>query len=299
MSLETKIGGIKLKNPLIAASGTFGFGEEYEPYMDVSSLGAVCSKGLTLNPKAGNSGVRIYETSGGLMNSIGLQNPGVAHFIEYEYEYMKSLGTKIIVNLGGNSIEEYVRGAEMLENAGCEIIELNISCPNVKEGGMAFGIKSSDAEKVVSEVRKVFTGHLMVKLSPNCEDITDMALTCESAGADSLSLINTFSALAVDIAAKKAVFDNITAGYSGPAVKPIALRMVYQVSKAVKCPVIGIGGIMSAKDALEFIMAGASAVQIGTANFTDPAISENILAELENYVKKEKLKSLDGIKGII
>lgn len=296
--LSVKLGDITLKNPLIMASGTYGFGKEYADYIDFSYIGAISSKGLTLNPKEGNTGVRLYETKSGLINSIGLQNPGVEHFIKNELLYMNSLDTVTIVNLGGNTLDEYVTGAKLLQEAGIKIIELNISCPNVKEGGMAFGIKSADAKTVVKSVRKVFDGHLMVKLSPNCEDIVDMALTCEKAGANSLSLVNTFSAMAIDIYKKKAVFDNITAGLSGPAIKPIALRMVYQVCKAVKCPVVGIGGITNYKDVIEFIMAGAIAVQIGTHNFIDPSAPKKIIDDLINYLKKENV-TLDEIRKII
>lgn len=297
--LETKLGNITLKNPVITASGCFGFGEEFSDYMDISKLGGICSKGLTLNPKAGNSGIRLHETASGLMNSIGLQNPGVRHYIKHEYPAMKKLGTQIITNLGGNSESDYIEGAKLLEDTGAEIIELNISCPNVKEGGMAFGIKCLDAKNIVSKIREVYSGHLMVKLSPNCEDIREMALTCEAAGADSLSLVNTFNALAIDVDRKKAVFDNITAGLAGPAIKPIALAMVYKVAKSVKIPVVGIGGIMNYRDALEFIMAGATAIQIGTGNFIEPMMAELVAIDLEKYMKRENLKSLDEIRGII
>ncbi|WP_373844639.1 dihydroorotate dehydrogenase [Clostridium sp.] len=291
--------GVKFKNPVIAASGTFAFGMEYNEIYDVSKLGGICSKGLTLNKKEGNLGIRSFETRGGMLNSVGLQNPGVEHFIKVELQAMKKFNTVVIANLGGNSEEEYIKGVEKLNDSAVDIIELNISCPNVKSGGMAFGIKSEVAGRIVDVVKRVCRKPLMVKLSPNAEDIVDMAYTCCEAGADALSLVNTFKAMAVDIEDRKAVFDNITAGLSGPAIKPIALRMVYEVSKVVNIPVVGIGGICSGQDALEFIMAGASAVQVGTANFIKPDICLDIISGIEKYMEKEKIKNLDEIRGII
>lgn len=291
--------GVKFKNPVIAASGTFAFGTEYNEIYDVSKLGGICSKGLTLERKEGNLGIRSFETRSGMLNSVGLQNPGVEHFIKVELQVMKKFNTVIIANLGGNSEEEYIKGVEKLNDSIVDIIELNISCPNVKSGGMAFGIKSEVAGKIVDSVKRVCRKPLMVKLSPNAEDIVDMAYTCCQAGADALSLVNTFKAMAVDIENRKAVFDNITAGLSGPAIKPIALRMVYEVSKAVDIPVVGIGGICSWRDALEFIMAGASAIQVGTANFIRPDICLDIIKGIEEYMEKEKIKNLDEIRGII
>lgn len=297
--LETKIGNVTLKNPIIMASGTFGFGKEFNEYFDCSILGAISSKGLTLHPKDGNKGIRIYETPSGIMNSIGLQNPGIKHFIEQELPEMKKLNTRIIANLGGNDENEYIEGAKLLDNTDIDMIELNISCPNVKCGGMAFGIESETAKDIVSKVRKATKKHLMVKLSPNARNIIEMAKKCEDAGADSLSLVNTFSALAIDIHKKKPIFNNVTAGLSGPAIKPIALRMVYEVSKNVNIPVIGIGGIMTYEDVIEFIMAGAACVQIGTCNFIEPTISEKIISDLNNYMKENNIKNLDEIRGII
>ncbi|MHC6180838.1 dihydroorotate dehydrogenase [Clostridium sp. JNZ X4-2] len=291
--------GVNLKNAVIAASGTFGFGEEYNEIYDVSKLGAICSKGITLNKREGNKGMRIFETTGGILNSVGLQNPGVEHFINIELPKMKRYNTVIIANLGGSTLEEYVEAAQKLSDSDVDIVELNISCPNVKSGGMAFGIKSEIAYKVVKAVREVCRKPLMVKLSPNAEDIVDMAYRCCEAGADSISLVNTFKAMAVDIKNKRAVFDNVTAGLSGAAIKPIALRMVYEVSKIVKVPVVGIGGICSWEDALEFIMAGASAVQIGTANFIKPDICLDIIDNIEKYMADENIKDLEEIRGII
>ncbi|MCD2347267.1 dihydroorotate dehydrogenase [Clostridium guangxiense] len=296
---NVNICGVKFKNPVISASGTFGFGEEYSNYYDVSKLGGICSKGLTINPKEGNNGDRIFETASGIMNSVGLQNPGVRHFIENELPKMKEFDTVCIANLGGGCEEDYIKGIKLLNETSCDIIELNISCPNVKHGGMAFGIKSDVAYNVVAEVKKVCTKPLMVKLSPNAEDIVDMAVKCEEAGADAISLVNTFKGMAIDIKRRKLVFNNVTAGLSGACIKPIALRMVYEVSKEVKVPVVGMGGIYSAEDAVEFIMAGAHAVQVGTANFIKPDICLDIIAGIEEFMKKEGIKDLKEIRGII
>lgn len=296
--LKTFINGIEFKNPIIAASGTFGFGEEYNQFYDVGILGGICSKGLTLNPKEGNEGLRVYETSSGMMNSVGLQNPGIEHFIKVELPKMIDLRTNVIANVGGESILDYEEAIDKLDKTDVQIIELNISCPNVKSGGIAFGIKSHVAYEVISKVRKLTRKPLMVKLSPNAEDIVDMAYKCCEAGADSISLINTVKGMAIDIKNKKPVFNNIFAGLSGPCVKPIALRMVYEVSKAVNVPVIGLGGIMNGEDAIEFIMAGASAVQIGTVNFVNPYAGEEIISSLENFLKTEGIKNIKDIVGI-
>lgn len=297
--LDVNICGVKLKNPVIAASGTFGFGEEYAQFYDVSKLGGICSKGLTLNPKEGNDGIRVFETRSGMLNSVGLQNPGVDHFIKYELTEMKKIDTAIIANLGGGTIEDYIKGVEMLNDTDIDMIELNISCPNVKHGGMALGIKSEIAYEAVKEVKSVCKKPLMVKLSPNAEDIVNMADKCCEAGADALSLVNTFKGMAIDIKKRKPVFNNVTAGLSGPAIKPIALRMVYEVSKAVNVPVVGLGGICSWQDAVEFIMAGAHAIQVGTANFIKPDICVDIINGIEKYMKDQNIKSLEEIRGII
>lgn len=300
MNTSFKICDIEFKNPIIGASGTFGFAHEYEKYMDINVLGAVSSKGLTLNGKDGNTGIRIHEVSSGIMNSIGLENKGVKFFIKYELPLMKKYDIVTIANLGGNDLSEYIEGASLLDKSDIDMIELNISCPNVKHGGMAFGILSDVAHDVVKQVRDVVKNKpLMVKLSPNAHDIVDMALNCEDAGADAISLVNTFNALAIDIKKRKPVFDNITAGLSGACIKPIALAMVYKVAKAVKVPVVGMGGISSAQDAIEFIMAGASAVQVGSANFTEPAITENIVYDLQKYMQENKIEDLKEIRGII
>ena len=289
----------EFKNPVIAASGTFGFGREYEEYFNISKLGGICTKGLTLNKKPGNKGIRIYETSSGLLNSIGLQNPGIDAFIQDELPNMEKLDTVIIANVGGTTLEEYIGAIIKLNNTNVDIIELNISCPNVKEGGMAFGIKSKIAYKVVKEVKAVCKKPLIVKLSPNAENIVEMAECCTKAGADGLSLVNTFNGMAIDVYSRKPVFNNIRAGLSGPCIKPIALGMVYEVSKSVDIPIIGIGGIMNYKDGIEFIMAGASAIEIGSANFIDPRISLEIIQGIEDFMKEEGIQKIEEIRGII
>lgn len=299
INTKVNICGVELKNPVIAASGTFGFGREYAEYFPLSKLGGISSKGLTLNRKEGNKGIRIYETTGGLLNSIGLQNPGIDEFISNQLPFMKKQDTIVLANVGGGTIEEYVTSIERLNKTNIDMIELNISCPNVKEGGMAFGIRSKDAYEIVSEVRKTCKKPLIVKLSPNAENIVHMAETCVRAGADGLSLVNTFSGMAIDIYSKSPVFENTIAGLSGPCIKPIALRMVYEVSKAVDVPIIGIGGIMDYKDAIEFIMAGAWAIQVGSGNFINPTITLDIIEGIETFMVNQRIKSLEEIRGII
>ncbi|KEI09247.1 diguanylate cyclase [Clostridium sp. K25] len=296
---NVNICGVNLKNPVIAASGTFGFGEEYKEIFDVSKLGGISTKGLTINPKEGNDGIRIWETASGIMNSVGLQNPGLNTFIKDKLPKMKKLDTVIFANLGGGSIEDYLMGVEKLNKVDVDIIELNISCPNVKHGGMAFGIKSEVAYDVVSKVRNVCKKPLIVKLSPNAENIVDMAESCCKAGADGISLVNTFKGMAIDIKQRKSVFNNIYAGLSGPAIKPIALRMVHEVCKNIDVPVIGMGGIVSAEDAIEFIMAGATAIQVGTGNFIKPNISLDIIEGIEMFMLNEGIKSIEEIRGIV
>jgi dihydroorotate dehydrogenase (NAD+) catalytic subunit len=297
--LRVKIADIEFKNPLIAASGTYGFGKEYEEYYDISKIGGVSTKGLTLKPKDGNEGIRLFETPSGLMNSIGLENPGIQAFIDNELDFLLSKDLITLVNIGGNNIEDYLEAVRLISKTEAQMIELNISCPNVKSGGMAFGIKTCVAKDVVKKVREVTDKPLIVKLSPNANDIVEMAKACEEVGADALSLVNTFNAMAIDIDRRKTVFNNKTAGLSGPAIKPIALRMTYEVSKAVNIPVIGMGGIQNYRDVIEFIMAGASAVQVGTMNFTEPMIMANIAEDLEKYMKDNKIESFEEIRGII
>ena len=293
--------GKRLAGPVIAASGTFGFGPEYAGIEDLRVLGGISGKGLTLNGQPGNEGERLYETPSGLMNSIGLQNPGVQQLIDVELGEMLELkqkyGTVAIANLGGHSEEEYVEGAAMLSESGVDIVELNISCPNVKVGGMAYGVKAEAAGEVVRMVRDACKKPLMVKLSPQAENIPEMCKAVEAAGADAISLTNTFQACAIDLEKRRPVFDNIFAGLSGPAVRPIALRMVWQAVGAVNIPVVGLGGIATGKDALEFIMAGATAVQVGAANFATPRAMETIAEEMAAWMDAHGVKTLDEIRG--
>lgn len=297
--LRVNLCGFELKNPIIMASGTFGFGKEYGEIYDVSLLGGISSKGLTLIAKPGNEGMRVHETPSGMMNSVGLENPGVQGFIDRELDDFSKIDTCRIVNLGGGCEDDYVEGARLLDDKDFDIVELNISCPNVKHGGMAFGIKSEVAREVVRSVRKATKKPLIVKLSPNAEDIVEMAKVCQEEGADGISLVNTFKAMAIDIHKRRPVFNNVTAGLSGPAIKPIALRMVYEVCQAVTIPVVGMGGIMTAENVIEFIMAGATCIQIGTANFTNPRIGQDIIADLNRFMDENGIKSLDEIRGII
>ena len=297
VSLKVNLLGKEMAGPVVGASGTFGFGEEYAGMVDLKKLGGISGKGITLIPKAGNQGERLLETPSGLINSIGLQNPGVQHFIDHELPVMETLGTTIWANLGGGCIEDYEKGAELLNPTSVDFVELNISCPNVKQGGIAYGIKADSAKEVVSRVRAVCKKPLIVKLSPQAEDICQMAAACVEAGADALSLVNTFQACAIDLEKRRPVFNNIFAGLSGPAIKPIALRMVYQVCGAVNVPVIGLGGILTGADALEFIMAGATAVQVGTANFMNPRACETITDEIAAWMEAHGVEALDEIRG--
>lgn len=299
MSLKVNICGIEFNNPVIAASGTFGFGKEFADYIDINKLGGISSKGLTLHKNLGNKGIRIYETAAGIMNSIGLQNPGIEYFIKEELPFLETKDAVTIANLGGHSVDEYVKGAILLDKTSVPIIELNISCPNVKEGGMAFGTNPKKACEVIEKVRKATKKVLMVKLSPNVGDIKEFVKIAENSGADCISLVNTFNALVIDVDNKKAVFENKTAGLSGPCIKPIALRMVYEASNATNLPIIGMGGISNYRDCLEFIMAGASAVQVGTSNFVDFNTMINIVDDLEKYMQRENLNSLEEIRKII
>ena len=295
--LRVNLCGKTLQSPVIAASGTFGFGVEYENIVDLKKLGAVSGKGLTLEGKYGNEGERLWETPSGLINSIGLQNPGVQHFIDNELPQLLQLGCASMANLGGSTIETYEEGARLLDKTDIDFIELNISCPNVKAGGIAYGVKAESAREVVSRVRKCTSKPMIVKLSPNAENIVEMALACEEAGADGLSLVNTFQAMAIDLEKRRPVFHNVFAGLSGPAIRPIALRMVYQVCGAVKVPVVGLGGIATARDALEFLMAGATAVQVGTANFMDPKACEKIADGIADWMDAHGVKTLNEIRG--
>lgn len=292
--------GLQLKNPVLTASGTFGYGIEFQDFIDLNRLGGFIVKGTTLKHREGNPYPRMAETPSGMLNAVGLQNKGVDYFIEHIYPEIKDVQTNILVNVSGSCIADYVATTEKI-NALDKIpgIELNISCPNVKEGGMAFGTNCSSAAEVVKAVRQVYSKHLMVKLSPNVTSIQDIALAVEAEGADSISLINTLLGMAIDAKRRKPILSTITGGLSGACVKPIALRMVWQVAKAVKVPVVGLGGIMSATDAIEFLLAGASAVQIGTANFIDPAITVKVVDGINEYLDENHFSSVKDIIGLI
>lgn len=297
--LETVFAGVTFKNPVALASGTCGFGKEFNEYFDIQKLGGLCSKGLTLHARGGNDGIRIWETPSGIMNSVGLENPGVQHFIDCDLERMNKLDLVNIVNLGGHSMEDYVEAVKLLNDHPLDLLELNISCPNVKAGGMNFGVKTEMARQVVREIRDVCKHKLVIKLSPNAEDIVALAKACEEEGADGVSLTNTFLAMAIDLNKKKPVFNNTYAGLSGPAIKPIALRMVHQVAHAVNIPVMGIGGITTWQDAIEFIMAGATCIQIGTSSFMNPALAVDVIDGMEAYLEKNNIENIQEIRGIL
>lgn len=297
-NVSVDIGGIKLKNPVMTASGTFGYGAEFDDLIDLNRLGGIIVKGLSLEPSKGNPPPRIIETSCGMLNAIGLENVGIDAFIDKKLPYLKTINAPVIVNIYGKSIAEYARlAARIDEVADIAGVELNISCPNVKTGGVSFGVDPDVAEKVVEQVRKNTSKPLMVKLSPNVTDIVMIAERVESGGADSISLINTITGMAVDLRAGKPVLANITGGLSGPAIKPVALRMVWQVAGAVNIPVIGIGGIMTAKDALEFIVVGAVAVQVGTANFVNPAATMDIVDGITDYLIENEIDDIASLTG--
>ena len=298
--LRTSIGKLELANPVMTASGTFGYGTEFADFVDLDRLGGVIVKGTTLHHREGNPYPRMAETPSGMLNAVGLQNKGVDYFCEKIYPTIKDYKTNMIVNVSGSAIEDYVATAERinaLENIPA--IELNISCPNVKQGGMAFGVTAKGAEEVVSAVRKAYDKTLIVKLSPNVTDITEIARAAEAAGADSVSLINTMLGMAIDAERRRPVLSTITGGMSGPAVKPIALRMVWQVAKAVGIPVVGLGGISNATDAIEFLLAGASAIEVGTANFMDPAVTGKIVDGINEYLDRHGFTSVRDIIGAL
>lgn len=298
--LKVDIGGLVLKNPVLTASGTCGFGPEMEDFIDPSSLGGLIVKGTTLMNRDGNPYPRMAETASGMLNSVGLQNKGIDYFIKNIYPLIQKYDTAVMVNVNGSNIEEYVELSERIsELDGIPAMELNISCPNVKMGGMAFGTHLPTTEKVVREVRKVYKKHLMVKLSPNVTSVTDFARAAENEGADSVSLINTLLGMAIDAKSRKALLASVTGGLSGPAIKPIALRMVWQVANAVKIPVIGIGGIRNANDAAEFLIAGASAIQVGTAMFIEPAVCTDIISGLNEYLDNNGFKRAVDLTGTL
>ncbi len=297
IDLSTNIAGVQFDNPVIMASGTYGFGKEYSEYVDLNQIGGISVKGLTLKERKGNKPPRIAETPAGILNSVGLQNPGVEVFIKEDLPFLKKYKTKIIANIAGNTIEEYCEMAEILGDSQVDAIEMNVSCPNVKAGCLAFGTSPKGIEEITSAVKKYCKQPLIVKLTPNVSDIKSIAMAAEGAGADCISLINTILGLAIDINKKKPILANNFGGLSGPAVKPIALRMVYEAAHSVKIPVIGMGGISSWEDAVEFVLAGASAVMVGTANFVNPTIPIEIVNGIEKYLEHHGHTGLDEIIG--
>ena len=298
VDLSVKIGGLSLRNPVMTASGTFGYGTEFEDFVNFSRMGGIIVKGTTIRHREGNAYPRLAEVPAGMLNAVGLQNKGVDYFCENIYPTVKNYDTNVIVNVSGACVEDYVATAEKInELDAIPAIELNISCPNVKEGGMAFGTSCASAAEVVKAVRKAYNKTLIVKLSPNVTSIADIAKAVEAEGADSVSLINTLMGMAINAETRKPILSTITGGLSGPCVKPIALRMVWQVSKAVNIPIVGLGGIMNATDAIEFFLAGATAIEIGTANFIDPSVTMKVVDGIEDYLKRHNYESIKQIIG--
>lgn len=300
VDLKVNIGNLELKNPVMSASGTFGYGSEFTDFIDISRLGGIIVKGTTIHAREGNPYPRMAETPSGMLNAVGLQNRGVDYFINKIYPSIADINTNIIINVSGSSIEEYIAAAEKINELDkIPAIELNISCPNVKQGGMGFGTSCVSAAEVVKEVRKAYKKTLIVKLTPNVTNISEIALAVESEGADSVSLINTLLGMAIDAETQKPILSTVTGGLSGPCVKPVALRMVWQVSKAVKIPVVGLGGIMNATDAIEFFLAGATAIQIGTANFIDPTVTIKVIEGIQVYLERHQCSSVRDIIGAL
>lgn len=298
VDLSVEIGKLKLKNPIMTASGTFGYGEEFADFINLNRLGGIIVKGTTLHHREGNPYPRMAETPSGMLNAVGLQNKGVDYFIEHIYPRIKDLDTRVIVNVSGSCIDDYVAVCEKLSPLDkVAAVEINISCPNVKQGGMGFGTTCSGAESVTSAVRKAYDGTMIVKLTPNVTDITEIARAVEAAGADAVSLTNTFLGMAIDVEKRKPMLSTITGGLSGPCIRPIAVRMVWQVANAVKVPVVGLGGIASGRDAIEFLLAGATAVQIGTANFVDPQVTVKAIDYIEDYLQRHQIASVRELIG--
>ncbi|MBI5204725.1 MAG: dihydroorotate dehydrogenase [Nitrospirae bacterium] len=298
MDLTVTIGKLKLKNPVMTASGTFGYGEEYSEFVDLNKLGAIVVKGISLKPREGNPSPRICETSCGMLNSIGLQNVGLKEFLKTKLPYVRKYDTKLIVNILGNTLQEYVKLSEALDDAGVDGIELNVSCPNVKKGGIVFGTDKKMLAKLIGKVRSsIKNSTLITKLSPNVSDIKEFARMAEESGSDAISLINTIPGMAIDIRTKKPKIENIIGGLSGPAIKPIAVRMVYESYRAVKIPIIGMGGIMNSEDAVEFMLAGATAVAIGTANFVNPMATLAIIRGIESFMKENGITDFKKLTG--
>lgn len=297
MSLATDFAGVEFKNPIVAASGTFGFGREYGEFYDLSQLGGICVSGITVSERLGNAPPRIAETSMGMLNSVGLQNPGVDAFIRDELPFLRKLDTVIIANVSGTTLEEYVIMTEKLSDAKLDILEINVSCPNVKEGGMQFGVCGKSVFDITKEVKKRSSAPVMIKLTPNVTNIAEIAKAAEDAGADAVSLINTVLGMRIDINTRKPVLSNNVGGLSGPAILPIAVRMVWQVAQAVKIPIMGMGGVTKSEDAIEMMLAGAKVVGVGTANFIDPYIPVKIIEQLNNYRKSNKINNINEIVG--
>jgi dihydroorotate dehydrogenase (NAD+) catalytic subunit len=297
MNLSAKLGRLKLKNPVMTASGTFGYGDEYSEFVNLNNIGAVVVKGISLKPMGGNPTPRICETPCGMLNSIGLQNIGLETFIREKLPYLKQFDTKIIVNILGNSVDEYIELAERLEEARVDAVELNVSCPNVKRGGITFGTNQKVLEELIGHVKKRVSLPLIVKLSPNVADIKEFAKIAESAGSDIISLINTITGMSINVRTRSPRLANITGGLSGPAIKPIAVRMVWECHKVIRIPIIGMGGIISTEDALEFILAGASAVAIGTANFINPKATQDIIDGIKSFMVEEGISDIKGLTG--
>lgn len=295
MDLSVKIAGVEWKNPVTVASGTFGSGAEYSEFADLNRLGAVTTKGVALEPWQGNGTPRVTEVYGGMLNAVGLQNPGVELFCKRDLPFLRQFDTKIIVNVCGHSVEEYAGVVERLSDENVDLLEINISCPNVKEGGIAFGQDPKAVEAVTKEMKRYAKQPVIMKLSPNVTSISEMAKAAETGGADAISLINTITGMKIDIHRRAFVLANKTGGMSGPAIHPIAVRMVYECAQAVNIPIIGMGGIMNADDAIEMMLAGATAVSVGTANFTDPHITEKIIDGIENYMKKYHISSVSEL----
>lgn len=299
MNTKVKLAGVELKNPVMTASGTFGSGMEYSEFVDLNKLGAVVTKGVANIPWEGNSVPRVAETYGGMLNAIGLQNPGIDLFIKRDLPFLKKYDTKVIVNVCGKSLNDYLEVVERLSDEDVDMLEINISCPNVKEGGIAFGQNEKSVEMVTKEVKKKAKQPVIMKLSPNVTDITVMAKAAEAGGADVISLINTLTGMKIDIERQTFALANKTGGMSGPAVKPVALRMVYQAANAVKIPIIGMGGISCAEDAIEFILAGATAISVGTANFSNPFVTEEIASGIESYMDRHKISDIAELIGAV
>ena len=297
MNTKINLAGIEMKNPVTVASGTFGYGREFSQFFDLSKLGGIITKGTSLKPKSGNKPPRVCETSSGMLNSIGLQNPGVEYFAQNDLPFLKKFDTAIIVNACGSSVDEYVELCKILNTLDIDGVELNLSCPNVKEGCMAFGNTYEGVKEVTSQVRKVLDKPLIAKLTPNVTDIVSIAKAVEDAGADGVSLINTLLGMKIDIDKRKPALANKTGGLSGPAIKPVAVRMVYQVAKAVNVPILGMGGIVNGEDAIEFMLAGATAVSIGAGNFIDPYTSIKTIEGIEEYMKKYNVNDINEIIG--